>query len=693
MVLVSLEALTRLHRLPGKDAKRGLEFVEKFQKNPANPGISLERLTRANDPNLWSGRVTQDLRAILHKGDEWSILFIGHHDEAYRWAERRNVARNPITGALQIIETIEQVESIIPQQPPLPDERGVFDEHKDNYLLTLGVPENWLPTLRKIKSEDVLLEVIDKLPPDVSERLLDLAAGKVVTPPHPVPEGKPVTASPDTLRRFIVIERDDELVKMLDAPLHTWTIFLHPSQRQLAYRDFSGPVKVTGSAGTGKTVVALHRAKHLAASGNQVLLTSFVTTLCENLRRNLEYLCTQEELARITVATVHKVGLDLLRSAGVRVAPVGSDDLKKLFEDFLAIYPTSFDPDFLAAEWDYVIQEQGITAWDQYRSAVRRGLGHPLKVAERKQIWEIFSRTLDSLTGKNLMDYSQICRAARELLESGKVESPFNAVVVDEVQDLKSQELRFLAVLAAKTGNLMLAGDGGQRIYAKGSSLGSLGINVRGRSKVLYVNYRTTAEIRRFADRILGGGTDDLDGGSESRSGTRDLLRGPVPVHCSNKSAAEQADFVTRAVKERLKDGLNPEDFAVFARIRKSLDVVKRALASAAIPYRFLTNENDSGETSGVTLATMHRAKGLEFKVVFAIDASEEMLPLPSAFKRIVDPVLRRDAVQRERQLLYVSLTRARDELFVSWVGNPTSFLDKILDSAANAEEDLEASK
>jgi superfamily I DNA/RNA helicase len=691
MILISPDVLTRLNRLSAKDAKRTLAFVDKFQKNPANPGISLERLTGVTDPNLWSARVTQDLRAILHQGDTWTILYIDHHDDAYRWAERRKILRNPTTGALQIVETTEEVEAIITQRSSSVTEQGIFDKHKDDYLLSLGLPENWLPTLRKIKTEDILLEAIEKLPPDVGERLLDLADGKFVTPPVPIPKEKPVTASPDTLRRFFVIEKDDELVKMLEAPLHSWLVFLHPSQRNLAYGDFKGPVKVTGSAGTGKTVVALHRAKHLAALGKSVLLTSFVTTLCDNLRHNIEYLCTVEELARISVATVHKTGLDLLRSAGVRATPVGSDDLKKLFENFLAIYPIPFDVDFLDAEWDYVIQEQAITTWDQYRSAARRGLGHPLRVAERKQIWEIFARTLESLKSKRLVDYSQICREARELLESGKVESPFSAIVVDEVQDLKSQELRFLAALAAKTGSLMLAGDGGQRIYAKGSSLNSLGINVRGRSKVLRINYRTTAEIRWFADLVLGKGTDDLDGGAESRGGTRDLLKGPVPVHRSNKSAAEQADFVTREITDRLKDGLKPEDVAVFARVRKSLDVVKRALASAAIPYRFLTNENESGDTTGVTLATMHRAKGLEFKIVFVIDASEEMLPLPSAFKRVVDSVLRRDAVQRERQLLYVSLTRARDELFVCWVGNPTNFLDKTVDSAGNAKEKLEA--
>jgi superfamily I DNA/RNA helicase len=691
MILISPDVLSRLHRLTAKDAKRTLEFVDKFQKNPANPGISLERLTGVTDPNLWSARVTQDLRAILHQGDTWTILYIDRHDDAYRWAERRKILRNPTTGALQIVETTEEVEAIITRRSSSVREQGIFDKHEDDYLRSLGLPENWLPTIRKIKTEDILLEAVEKLPPDVGERLLDLADGKFVTPPVPIPKEKPVTASPDTLRRFFVIEKDDELVKMLEAPLHSWVVFLHPSQKQLAYGDFNGPVKVTGSAGTGKTVVALHRAKHLAALGKRVLLTSFVTTLCDNLRRNLEHFCAEEELAHITVETVHKIGLDLLRSAGVQVTPVGSDDLKKLFENFLGIYPAPFDVDFLVGEWNYVIQEQGITTWDQYRSAVRRGLGHPLKVTERKQIWEIFARTLESLESKHFMDYSQICREARELLEFGKVDSPFSAIVVDEVQDLKSQELRFLAALAAKTGSLMLAGDGGQRIYAKGSSLNALGINVRGRSKILRINYRTTAEIRRFADRILGKDTDDLDGGAEFRGGTRDLLKGPVPIHRSNKSAAEQADSVASEITQRLKDGLKPEDVAVFARVRKSLDVVKRALASAAIPYRFLTNENESGDTSGVTLATMHRAKGLEFKIVFVIDASEEILPLPSAFKRIVDPVLRRDAVQREQQLLYVSLTRARDELFVCWVGNPTSFLDKTLDSAGSTKEKLEA--
>ena len=670
MLLISPEVLAGLNRLTAKDAKRTLEFLDKFQKNPANPGISLERLTGVADANLWAARVTQDLRAILHQGDTWTILYVDRHDDAYRWAERRKILRNSMTGALQIVETTEEVEAIITRYPPSTEERGIFDKHKDDYLLSLGLPENWLPTIRKIKTEDILLEAVEKLPPDVGERLLDLADGKFVTPPVPIPKDQPVTASPDTLRRFFLVEKDDELAKILAAPLHSWLVFLHPSQRKLAYGVFNGPVKVAGSAGTGKTVVALHRAKHLAASGKTVLLTSFVTTLCGNLRRNLEQFCTETELARITVETVHKVGLDVLRSAGVRVTPVGSDDLKKVFENFLKIYPGPFDADFLLGEWNYVIQEQGIISWDQYRSAVRHGLGHPVKVTERKQIWEIFARTFEHFESKHLMDYSQICRKARELLESGKVESPFEAVVVDEVQDLKSQELRFLAALAAKTGSLMLAGDNGQRIYAKGTSLSSLGINIRGRSKIMRLNYRTTAQIRQFADGVLGGFTD---GDGESRSRTRDLLKGPSPELCSKTSAADQANFVTKAIAKRLKDGLKPEDVAVFARIRKSLDILKRALASAAIPSRFLTNENDSGDTSGVTLATMHRAKGLEFKVVFVIDASTEMLPLPTAFNRIVDPVLRRDAVQRECHLFYVSLTRARDELFVSWVGNPTS--------------------
>lgn len=679
-ILISNNFFASVGKLQPKEAMLATQFLAKFMENPAHPSLKLERVTKAKDPNLWSGRINQGLRAILHKvGDTWTILHAGRHDPAYQWAERRQVVANPSTGALQIVTTTERAEEVIAAKPEPVQKPPLFDEHADAYLLSLGIPDEWLPTVRKIKSEDVLLEIAEDLPEEVGERLLRLSEGELVTPPKP---SKKIEENPDTLRRFFVLEDTEEFRRVLEAPLASWIAFLHPSQRKIAYGDFNGPAKVTGTAGTGKTVVALHRARHLARGKKSTLLTSYVTTLCQNLEKQLGLFCSDSELERITVATVHRIALDIVRKSGRKIKPVGDDHVKKLVDDFGLMYPSGFDTDFLMNEWEFVIQDQGIESWADYRSAQRTGLGFPLKANDRKSVWKVFERVLERLAKRSEMAYSSICRTARQLIESGRVAPPFDAVVVDEAQDLRSQELRFLSKLAKPGPNsFLIVGDAGQRIYSKTPSLSSLGIEVRGRSHILRVNYRTTKEIRQFADAALGMHSDDLDGGDESRSGVRSLLSGPIPQLQKFESDAEQAKFVTSEIKRRIeREGLHPCDFAIFGRTYKSLQPIERSLKEHGVSSEILGSQATAASTSNlVSLATMHRAKGLEFKVVFVIGASHDQLPLPAVYKKIEDPVLREDAIQRERHLFYVSLTRPRDELVVTWVGKPTEFLESVL--------------
>lgn len=672
--------LASLIKLGRGEQKLAAEFVDKFQKDPSNPGISLERVTQTKSKNIWSARVSQGLRAMVQKdGSSWTILYVGHHDDAYDWVSRRTIEHNSHTGSLQIVATPESVEHIFDTPPGVIHAQRIFDHHGDDYLLSLGVPETWLPTIRKVATEDQLLELVQQLPSDVAERLIDLSWGKLVTPPVPDSEKSRALDVDYGHSRFYVIEDSDELLRMLSAPMSKWIGFLHPTQRKLAIGRFGGPVKVTGSAGTGKTVVAMHRARHLARQGKNVLLTSYVGTLCDNIQENLKYLCNNDELSRITVDTVHAQALQIVRSAGERPQIVDEQEIYKLLDQF-HWGGCPLDTRALHSEWVEIIQSQAIRTWEQYRDANRRGRGIALAAKDRKLVWQVFEQVIQRFEQYNMCDWSTLCWRALELLKSGKVRSRYNSVIVDEVQDLRPQEIRFLGTMARdERDNLMLLGDSGQRIYGRKISLKSIGVDVRGRSFILKINYRTTAQIRAFAEKLLSPARDDLDEGWEDRSDTKSLLKGPEPHLHGFDTSTQQTEFVIRTISDLSKQGVALNDVAIFARTTDLLAPFEKALKAKRVPYRFLKRETVKPPESGVNLGTMHRAKGLEFKVVFLADVSQNYVPFPAALKQLRDPNDQQDAKERERHLLYVSTTRARDEVYICWVGNQSDFLDPVI--------------
>lgn len=668
--------------LEPKEQARTIEFVTKFQQNPAHPSLSLERL-RTKDKSLWSGRITQGLRAILHKdGDLWSLLHAGQHDAAYKWAERRNVSKHPVTGLLQVVETIESTKEVQQALPPPEEvEKPTFAEHSDEYMLSLGVPEDWMPTVRRVADDDQLLLVIEKLPEDVAERLMSLAAGEFVTPPAPIEPDKPLAENPEFRRRFFVAEDSDELLRALEAPMERWIAFLHPSQRKLVEGVFKGPAKVTGGAGTGKTVVAMHRARHLARQGKKVLLTSYVRTLCSNIERALALFCSPEEFKNITVSTVHSQAIGIARQAERDTHPATDHQTHALLDDLARREAPSWDRGFVRSEWDNVIAVQGIRSWDEYRKAKRTGRGRALSVKDRKALWAVFGGLRARQEKKHQFDWPALCLRALDALEVGTATSPFDAVVVDETQDLKGPELRFLAALSQPE-HLMLVGDAGQRIYPGGFGLSSLGINVRGRSSILRINYRTTEEIRRAADRMLGASSDDMDEGEEDRTKTRSLLKGPEPTLRGFEKTDQEHAAVADQVKSWLAEGLKPSAIGIFARSKKLRDGVADALKGAGISSYTLDSDKEA-PASEVQVGTMHRAKGLEFKAVAVAGCHDSQLPNLAVVSNIDDPQDREEAIARERRLLYVAMTRARDELLVTWTGTPSRFLARLTEARA----------
>ena len=673
IVLLGKSLMSSLSKLNANDTKRVTDFIDKFYSNPAHPSISLERVTKVKDDNLWSARITQGLRAIIYKeSDTWALLYAGQHDDAYAWARVRRVEQNAKTGALQIIEFTEAIEHQFAEKPQ--NQFGLFDTHNDDYLLSLGLPPTWLAIIRKLVTEDDLLSILEKLPEEVAERFLRLADGELVTPPLPPSPEKPTFENEDTQRRFIVVKSSDDIAKILAAPLATWIGFLHPSQRKLVTNSYKGPVKVTGSAGTGKTVVAMHRAKHLAQQGKKVIVTSFVKTLCDNINRNLKLLCSSDELSNITVATVASQAGHVLKEGNKFLSIASDEEIQSLIaQNSSSTCP--LDASALWLEWKFVIQPQGIATWEVYRSANRAGRGQPLGAKGRKQVWQIFERVLSQLQAQNKTDWSGLYRHASDLITSEQVKSPFDAVIVDETQDLKPQELKFLAALAGDRPNsLMLAGDGGQRIYQGRLSLKSLGINVQGRSHILKINYRTTEQIRQFADQLLDEAQDDLDGGTEQRSDTISLLNGPEPVLKPFASATEQADFVAEEISRLTHQGILPSEIGIFSRTKNLLKPIEKSLKKQKVTCIRLDDQETDAVADAVNTGSMHRAKGLEFKVVFVVHLSDDVIPSPH-IEDENDLQARKEALEQEQHLLYVSITRARDAVYLCWNGQPSRFL------------------
>ncbi len=669
----------RLIQLKRADERKAANVaVMRFSNNPSNPGLNLERLRDVRERNLWSMRVNRDIRIILYRGREaWLVLYVDHHDAAYRWAERVKVRRHSTTGGLQIVHTEEVYrEEVLKHSPSQPEDEPLFTDPDEDYLLSLGIPEEALPVVRDLRTEDELEALCTRLPEDVGYRLLSLYDGDDVRPPEPASPDESPLETPDARRQFFIVEDDKELERLLSAPWAEWMVFLHPLQRQAAYGDQRGPVKITGSAGTGKSVVALHRARHLARAGRRVLLTTFSRTLAAELQAKRDLLCEPSESEMISVGTVHGTAQKLLWIGGVKVSRVQAKTIGKLLEEVRTERGVRFSLQFLQTEWERVIVAQGIERWEQYRDAPRTGRGISLRATDRKRLWEVFVRVRKRLEKEGKMTFPDSCRLARQKIEANLIASPYDSVVVDEVQDLNPQEVLFLKALGGLGENgLTLIGDGGQRIYPGGFSLRALGIEVRGRSHRLGVNYRTSRQIQRFADRLLDDEFDDLDEGFESRGSIRNLFSGSEPEVRGFENAFEENTWVARRISELVEKGYEPGRIGVFARRNNRLKEIETALKRRKVKSTRLDNDEYLIAEGRVKLGSMHRAKGLEFRAVFLVSINSDVLPESHAVGDPDDALERRAALQRERQLLYVNLTRARERLYVCYHGSPSHFL------------------
>ncbi|HLG16393.1 MAG TPA: UvrD-helicase domain-containing protein [Blastocatellia bacterium] len=676
-----------LAKLTGEEQKSVKTTAFDLQMNPASPGMQLHKLDAARDPRFWSVRVTRDIRLIVHKTEASLLLcYVNHHDDAYRWAERRKLETHPKTGAAQLVEIRETVqELIIPKYvevvQPAPPKPSLFAQFSEDELLSFGVPVEWIKDVRQA-NEDSVLELADHLPAEAAEALLELATGGRPQITQPIAPGTSPFDHPDAQRRFRIMSDVEELERALNYPWEKWMIFLHPSQRVLVEREYNGPARVAGSAGTGKTVVALHRAAFLARHNRQsrVLLTTFSDTLANALRTKLRRLLHHEPRLgeNIEVCSLNTIGRRLYK-ARFGAPQLASDEViqASLAETAKEVEGHKFSQHFLRSEWEEVVDAWQLETWDAYRDVRRLGRKTRLPEPRRAVLWSIFDRVRSQLKEQGLITYAGMFNRLAAHIAKGK-HPPFQFAVVDEAQDLSVAQLRFLAGLGTGQPNsLFFAGDLGQRIFQQPFSWKALGVDVRGRSHILRINYRTSHQIRTQADRLLGPELSDVDGNIEERKGTISVFNGPVPTIQISDSHAAEANAVGAWLSDRITEGVMPHEIGIFVRSAAELDRARAGAESAGLQFGVL-DENIETTDGYVSISTMHLAKGLEFRAVVVMACDDEVIPLQERIETVTDDTDLEEVYNTERHLLYVACTRARDHLLVTSAAPPSEFLDDL---------------
>ncbi len=695
-VALSQDFLFQLAKLPSNVHSKVLKWAVLFQTDPKSPGINYEKIHAARDPNLKSVRIDQDWRGIVFKpesGDVYVLLYVDHHDAAYKWAERRKLAINPVTGAMQVViveELVEKsVEAVVASAAPAlspdssqgatqvrPNLETQFAQLTDRELMSLGVPEDWLARVRQLASEDELDAVQASLPVEAYEGLFLVAAGDSVNQVLAARETRVdrtintndfalALETPESQSRFVVVD-DEAMVAIMNAPLAQWRIFLHPTQHKLAMGDRSGPVRILGGAGTGKTVLAMHRAKWLAENrtteSQKVLFTTFTKNLALDIEDNLKTLCSPKTMTKIEVRNLDAWVHGFMRSRKLEHKIVygrSKDGALQAWQAAMATKDTSIDlpPSFYEQELEQVVLAQGVTSKDEYRTVRRTGRGVILSRAKRDAIWPVFEEYRGQLASRKLKEVDDAYREISELLSKEQAAGavlPYSAVVIDETQDLGPQALRLLrAMLPRESNDLFFVGDGHQRIYSRNrAAMSKCGIDIRGRSRKLYLNYRTTEEIRRAAVAVLEGcDVDDLDDGHDETKRYKSLSHGPTPVMKEVQNMESAIAETVECVRKWRAEDQNGHVRSIC--VISSSQIVRDALARQVGTAGFITsvidaNQNLDGDTKATHFATMHRAKGLEFDCVVVVT--------PTSYTGSPDET------EEQRKLIYVALTRAKRE-------------------------------
>ena len=684
--------------LPRNIQQQVREFQKKFRKNSQSSAIHLEPISQFKDSSLRTARVNQEYRAVVGAlgKDNFMLLYVDKHDKAYSWAQNKKFVWNEHTQTCQLIPIEIQKESaseenvIKEKNEPVSPLAIISDEQ----LLAIGVPSEQLPFVRKIYDFDDLDKAEKYLPQDAFENLFDVMDGNNIgniiasIEEGKAKEGEDSLLSSNNRRRFIEITSDEELARIMEEGTEKWQLFLHPSQRKLVDADYNGSTKVSGSAGTGKTIAAIHRLKYLCQNDmfGKVLFTTYTTALVENIKVLVAKMGIDKQ--RYTLNNIDKVLLDIAKEyhiipEGFHVLDYSGDkESLALWSEVLDNNVSEFDEQFLYSEYiDVIIYNNNIDL-KSYLLQARTGRTKPISRKQRVEIWKLKEQYEALKHERKKVDRLELFNMATNYLKTHNIH-PYSHVIADEFQDFSNPELRFLRLLAAEGRNdLFLTGDPYQRIYSgRKINFTAAGINIRGKkSKKLKVNYRTTEEIKRMAVAVVKGERyDDMDGGEENNKGYVSLVHGEKPSYHVFASSKEEVEYVLQAITESEDNGINLKDICIAARTKALYKDVVDGLHHHDIKYHELKSGSSIGDKDGISLCTFHSLKGLEFRIVILVGVTERSMPSKETSGKpfsMMDAPERKEYLMGIRSLLYVAITRARQMVFISGWGDSTGLLE-----------------
>lgn len=691
MVAISIDFLTSFASLPKQKQGKATEFFNKFRTNPNSPGINYEKIDEGIDKNICSVRIDDTYRAIVVRCPDtnvYMLLWVDHHDEAYAWAKRKKCSINKATGGVQVFDVQEvAVEKQV-------EKESLFGKYTDDQLIRMGLPDEQIPMIKSLETLDEFYSVKKSIPEDAYEGLEWLAHDfdydEVIETLY---EDKPedvnsedfaaALQSDSSKKSFVIVDGEEELKRIMAEPLEKWRIFLHPTQRKIVNRDFLGPARVLGGAGTGKTVVAMHRAKRLAAdlpTGKQVLFTTYTRNLADDIRENLRKIASVDQMKRIEVINLDAWVASFLHDQGYEYNISYGDELDKVWVDAIAQAGGALDytKNFYIDEWIKVVQAQEAYTKEKYIKASRIGRGLRLDRIKRMKVWEVFEEYMNLLDERKLRDSEFAMYECRIILEKQFSAGRYEHIIVDEGQDLSPSAFRLIRALAGEPhqNDIFIVGDAHQRIYRNKAILSKCGINVRGRARKLRINYRTTEEIRKYAFGLLKGVSfDDMDEEYDDGDNCQSLTHGEKPVIQKFNTPEEEMEFIVKEIKDLEAAGVPRKDICLVARTHKLINGYKDGLRNNGIDvFEITTNKVDDRSRDEVRIATMHRVKGLEFNYIFAAGVNNKALPngVRSDFS---DDVSLEEFETEEKCLLYVALTRARAGAYVTCYGTMSNLI------------------
>lgn len=682
-LMMHRDVLKGYYKLPTKVQKKVAAFMDRFQADPYDPSLHVHKLDETMvDSKVRGANLPDGYRAIIiapEKGDTYLMVHIDAHDKAYAWAKNKRFEMHPKTGVFQVFD-VEEMQFAVEQQPEtfVPAENYPLSCLSEGDLFKAGVPEPLIPAVKAISSDDSLEALSDYLPKDCRDVLMGIAAGMSLDEAldemlglnaapaiELVPDGPGDFTNVAERANFdlVLVKGEEHLKDILQASLEAWRIFLHPHQKKLVEWETKGPMNINGSAGTGKTVCLIHRAVHLANNldnpKDKVLLTTFTTNLSITLKEYIRQL-DANAADHIEVTNLHALSRTICTRSGWKGRIGDDEDFEAIWESIWAspeLGQLPMTEDEMVKEYWQVIDANGIDNEEDYLTTVRSGRPR-ISRKQRRQAWPVFRAFQRGLKKRNILTIEGAIHQARLSVEQKNFDK-YRHVLVDETQDFSLEALKLIRSLCPIEDGLRdplcTVGDGHQRIYRTKIPMSRAGIEIRGRSRRLKINYRTSEQIRKYAQAMLKGiEIDDLDGGLVSIKGDHSAFSGPEPIIEACKDENEEADAIVAWVQTLIQDH-GFKDYEICITPYKPAIVTE--LTDANLPILQLKpREVDPGKDEpGVRLGSIKRIKGLEFRAIALACADPD------------DPMNRlNEADILDRCERYVAATRAREYLLVA---------------------------